>query len=353
MKKNIVLTLICLSASIAGGSAQGSTDRALEKLALARQSMEQGLNDRAITLLDEADALDPAPTYIYFYEKARALLRGGYHGEAMDMLRRSLRFDDAPDIAYHMLGSVYEIAGEPRKALSTYARGIAKFPDSGKLYGEAGRLEAGRGDSIAALDLYLRGLEADPLYASNWYDAARLYLASDDAAFGIIDAETFMNIELAGDRTREMGEMLTKAYRDNITFPGDTIVVTNFSSGASRIDALLYNDITPFPVAYDIILSLAADIAGVRGTDILSLIIIRRYFIEIWFTQELNRIYACPLFDYHRAVIEAGHFEAYNYWLFSHSDEAAFEVWLRDHRAAFDAFSEWFDRNNITDFLEQ
>lgn len=81
--------------------------------------------------------------------------------------------------------------------------------------------------------------------------------------------------------------------------------------------------------SYEKALSLAA--AGARSTDIPSLMEIRRRFIEIWFASGHNSTYPCSLFDYHRALIGVGHFEAYNYWLFSFGDEAAFIKWFADN----------------------
>ncbi len=105
---------------------------------------------------------------------------------------------------------------------------------------------------------------------------------------------------------------------------------------------------SPFAKAYLETLSAAVrGISGTGATDIPVLIEIRRRFVEEWFSKGLNATHSCALFDYHRALIEAGHFEAYNYWLFSAGDPAAFASWRLTGGEAFEAFERWFDLNPI------
>ncbi len=349
MKRYIALTLICLSFAIGRGSAQSDTALFPENVKVAERLMDEGLYDESIELLDATDKLDPTRTALYSYEKALVYYLKGDYKTAIKLLRKSILFRDASDSVYQLLGNCYEMTGKPKKAISVYVAGIERFLYSSRLYNELGKFYESRSDRDLALGRFIAGIELDPSYAPNYFDAANIYLASENKAFGMVNGETAICLEPGSPRSGAMSEALLATYRENISFPGDTTVRATFSSGNIPLKeqiALMTGVSIPFPLLYELLLEEAVD--EERTIDIPSLIRIRRRFIQLWFSAEVfPQTYYCPLFDYHRTILEAGHWEAYNRWLFSFGDRAAFDLWNILNESKTAAFFEWFGQNSI------
>ena len=340
MKKAIVLVFICLAAWPAQGSAQGDTTLVAKNMRLARELMDRGLYDESIALLDATDEFDPARTAEYSYERGFAQYLKGDYQAAIRSLSRAKRFRDASDSVYEMLGSCYYLTGYADIALSVYEKGLLKFPGSGRLCHATGMVYFSGGENILALDWFLEGLERDPGRADNWFSASAVQFFRGAEVFGNINGETAICLEPDSERSSMMCGQLLETWRKEIVLSERPAININFSDKEEAA--------SPFAKAY--METLAAAVRGLSGSgtaDIPLLIDIRRRFIGEWFSKRLNAAHPCVLFDYHRALIEAGHFEAYNYWLFSPGDPAAFASWRLTGGEAFDAFEAWFGQNPI------
>jgi hypothetical protein len=53
------------------------------------------------------------------------------------------------------------------------------------------------------------------------------------------------------------------------------------------------------------------------------------------------------LFDYQKKVKEAGHMEAYNYWILMKGDEEGFIKWHDADKSKWDDFVDWFTDNEL------
>ena len=330
MKKMIALTLICLVSSIAEGLAQRDTALLSKNLELAHRLRDLGRWDESVELLYDADTLDPSMTALWHYERGYVRYLQGDWDMAIWELRRAARFRDASEDVFRMLAECYDKAGKPETALNACNRGLAKFPGSGRLFNRMGKTYAGMGENGAARAAFTEGLVVEPLYVDNWFDAAGINFTSADRAYGMVNGETAVCLEGDSERAAEMCDTLLATYRRNITFQADTTVVSGFSLG------VFFDNNIPFSAVYETVLSYAA--AGMRSTDIPSLIEIRLRFIGIWFGMELDKAYPCALFDYHRAMIEAGFFEAWNYRLFG---------WPPGNDEVLEALNEWLAQNPI------
>jgi tetratricopeptide (TPR) repeat protein len=356
MKKTIILTLICLSLAAAGGRAQNAESLKARNLELARRLMDRSLYDQSVALLEAADRWDESRTAVWKYEMGLARYLEKNYREAIKLLRRATRFRDASEGVFDLLADCYVLTGRKERALDVCGRGLWRFPGSGMLYHRLGQIYEGFEDPdlsrlqwrtgmifdradprTLALESYTEGLVADPLRADNWFDAARLQLDSDDKAFGMVNGETAICLDPDSGNAGSMAEKLLGTYENNISFQADTTLVTGFSNPV--VAAEVQEDGKhrfPFPVYYEAVLALVAGSWDDSGVE--SLIAIRRQFIELWWAEGFNTAYPCALFDYHHALIEAGHWEAYNHWLFSS---------MQPDRAALDALMEWFHQNPI------
>ncbi len=175
MKKVIVLTLICLLACLARVSAQGDTTLVAKNLRLARELTDRGLYDESIALLDATDEIDPARTALYSYERGYAQFLKGDYPSAIRSLSRVLRFRDASDSVFRLLGDCYLFSGDIDMALETYIGGLQDFPDSGRLYYGIGKIRFSDGEYGVALDCFLDGLYHDPAWGEIWCGRHSIY----------------------------------------------------------------------------------------------------------------------------------------------------------------------------------
>jgi tetratricopeptide (TPR) repeat protein len=93
-------------------------------------------------------------------------------------------------------------AGRADEAIRLYRDAIGASPDSPFLYRELGLVEAGRGETDAALDHFRRAVELDPSDATSLGQMARIAEARDDLAGALRLYEEALAIESSADLTR-------------------------------------------------------------------------------------------------------------------------------------------------------
>jgi len=79
--------------------------------------------------------------------------------------------------------------------------------------------------------------------------------------------------------------------------------------------------------------------------SIKKLISIRKNQLSLWKQKNLPET---ELTRRQQAIIAAGHFDAYNYWLFQNARPDEFTQWVGDHQPEFQAWRDWQDKNKFT-----
>jgi len=346
MKKLFLLTVLLTITY----SSFSQTDRelALDKKKKAIELMDNGSPDESIKLLEEAKKLDPG-TYIYDYEIAFAYSIKKDTKKSLEIAKELIKFKDANDQCYQMIGNLYDELGDQKRAIKAYDDGLKLFPNSGRLYLEKGNLYWIQKKYIEALPFYELGIKADPTLPSNYYRATLLYLNSKEEVWGMIYGEIFLNLEVNTKRTKEISKLLYDTYQSQIKFTSDTSFSVSFSKFATiTIDKLKdpENFKLPFGVAvYEPTLMLS--ILGEKSIDINSLYRIRERFVSNYYDKKFNVKYPNALFDFQKTLIDSGYFQAYNYWLLSGGDTEAFDSWKGKNKELWDKFVDWFNKNGM------
>ena len=320
-----------------------NADLALQKGNEAVELMDAGKFAESLSLLREAEQLDPANVN-YPYEIAYAYYAQKEWEKAKVQLESLRSRKDANDHVYQLLGNTYDNLGSPRKAIETYEAGLKKFPQSGPLFLEMGNMQYLQKDYDKALSYYEKGIQEDPKFPSNYFRAALLYCNSEEEVWGMIYGEIFMNLERNTARTADMSKLLFDTYRSAIQIKSDTAFSISFSKGVMTIPANFKKGDTPkLPYGigvYEPTIGLA--IVGEKKVDLSSLNRIRTAFVKSYFALGHNKEYPNVLFSYQSQLANAGHLEAYNYWILMKGEEAEFEKWEKANGDKWKRFVAWF-----------
>lgn len=342
------LMLFWMMSIIYSVNAQSSNkELAKEKGQQAVSLMEEGKYAESITLLKEARKLDP-DNLNYPYEIAYAHYAQGEYKQAQKYLQSILNHKDVNDRVYQMLGNTYDNLDKNKQAIKTYEDGLKLFPNSGRLYLELGVIQIMEKEYLKALAFFEKGINADPVFPSNYYWAAKIYCITTEEVWGMIYGEIFMNMERNSKRTSEISELLYNTYKSEIKIINDTTYSVSFCKTATvSVEDLSKSEFKlPFGViAYENCLSLS--VVPFKTINIHTLDTIRSRFIDHYFQQGNDKKYPNILFSYQKLIKDSGYMDAYNHWILMKGDEAEFVKWKSANNEKWDAFVDWFGDNRL------
>lgn len=321
MKILPILAALATAAIGTQGRAQttiSDTDRAA--IVKAIEQADNGGADRAAETLEKLCAKYPSEAALR-YELGYALMKD-YRYERAAKTFRSLRgVAEMGALPWQMEGNALDLAGRRGDAVRVYRDGLNRFPNSGALIMELGTIRMQEEDYAGAIEMYERGVAADPDYAPNYYRAAWIHFHSDAPWDGIALAERFMAMELKGERVEEMSQMTFEAYAALIRLAvkedrDGTIALTTMELG-----------FTPQKEGGDISLRV---VCGVKKA--------------LHATRPDSGGVAASVWDFEERVAKAGHWEAYCRWLLRKGREDEFSGWLALHEDLMERFAEWMGR---------
>ena len=293
--------------------------------ARARGFMNAGDYDNALLVLRQAliiapDDLELSKDLVQVYTLKRDFTR------ARENVILLCDRPNADVVCFQLAGNVFKALEEIKECERYYKRGLKKFPNSGPLYSEYGELLWSSKDP-RAIELWEKGIQTDPGYGGNYYNAALYYYYTTEKVWGLIYAEIFINLEGMSERGRSMRETLLKGYKEKLFSDADLIAVADKTSN-------------PFAKAFLLEMAKHASLTA-RGLDAETLIMIRARFLLGWCDGPAKQ-FPFKLFDVQRQWIQADLFEAYNQWVFLTPETlAAHEKWKADQAETWSKFQQW------------
>ena len=304
--------------------------------------------DAAIRLLEKALKLVPKKL-IYQYELAYVYYAKKDFAKAIKYLKKTLNKADVTANYYQLLGNAYDLSEKIDKAEQVFLNGIKKFPDAGQLYVELGGIYYRQNNNDKAVSVWEKGIENAPNFASNYYWTTLLYCHSSEKIWGLLYGEIFLNLEPMTERSDEISELLYRTFRSGIRLAATNENRKLSFSERSRMFLLLedeQNTKLPFQVLFD--MNFAAGLGDYfEKMSIENIYKLKKAFINAWFEGKYNEQYENVLFTWQRKIIEAGHFEAYSYWLFNLGNPKEFDNWLRKNEIVFRKFIVWMGKNHL------
>jgi tetratricopeptide (TPR) repeat protein len=287
----------------------------------ARDFMHKGDYPNAILILNRALAISPGNLEVakdlglnYYYSKD--------YNKCIEVLKKLFDRYDVDDQVFQIAGDAYWAMEDSKGAEDTYRRGIRKLPKSGPLYNELGKVLWTKND-FTAIKEWEKGIENDPGFAGNYYNASKYYYFTMDKVWSLIYGEIFINIDPKGANTPEIKNILFEGYKK--LFADANIEKNN-------------KDKSPFALAYLKIMNKQGSALS-AGVTMQSLSVIRTRFILEW-DAEFAKKFPFKLFQIHKQYIQEGIFEAYNQWVFANEQNMdAYKKWNTDHPKEYAALN--------------
>ena len=289
----------------------------------ARSFMRTGDFDNAIVVLNRALEQDKNNLDLqkdlalaYYYKRDYA--------KALDVVKPMLENDDADVMTYQIGGNIYKALEEVKEADKMYKKALKKFPRSGALHSEYGEL-LWAGKNYDAIELWEKGIELDPSFAGNYYNAALFYYYTKDKAWTLIYGEIFVNMESLTERAVAMKELLLNGYKEKLF---------------AEVDVMKDQDKvkSEFAKAFLQTMSKQSVVAN-RGITTETLTMIRTRFILDWYKNYAAK-YPFKLFDFQQQLLKEGMFEAYNQWLFGTIESLPlYDNWTKTHSESYNKFT--------------
>ena len=319
MKKILLATGFCFLSILVF-----SQNEDVEKLhENAKAFMRQG--DYANASLILSRALTQSPTdigiakdlaYDYYLQKQ--------YEKALETLKLFLEKDNADDQTYQLGGTIYKALGQQKEAEKLYKKAIKAFPNSGVLYNDYGELLWSVMDNDA-IKLWEKGIELDPSYGGNYYNASKYYFQTSDKIWSLIYGEIFINIESFTSRTAEIKNILLDGYKKLFA---DANLLANIK------------DKNSFEIAFLTTMNKQNSVV-INGLNAETLTMVRARFILDW-DQTYAKKFPFILFEKQEQYLQDGLFPAYNQWIFGASQNLSnYQSWISTHAEDYTSFNKF------------
>ncbi len=338
LKKTLALFLFVIFVQTSFG--QSNEEIAKTKGIEAKKFEAKGDVNEARKLLTEACILDPQ-NIDYPFRIAYGFIYKEQYDSAIQLLTQLLKHENVNDEIYQELGNVYHYKGKAKKAIATYKKGLSIFPNSGKLYCEIGNVYRIEKKPYNAIEFHEKGIAVEPTFAPNYHRLTNVYcIGTTVSIWGLLYGELYMNLEPENYRNEEVSELLFRTIKYNVIFSKDTVEKIKFYDYQNSNDKNY-----AFGIYFENLFK--KSITKETKIDIAALNTIRTKFIEGYFSEDNAKRFPNALLEYQNKIIIAGHFEAYNYWLFREGNKIEFEKWQKENKNKWDSFMDWFKLNRI------
>jgi len=318
IRRSLFLPCMLVFASL---SAQSQQPEAKTLQETAKTFTRQGDYSNAIMVLTGAVQKEPQNMELQKDLAFNYYLQRDYP-KGLNVARPLTERPDADVQCYQIAGMLYKAIDESKECERLYKAGIKKFPQSGVLYNEYGEMLFARQDNSGAIKQWEKGIEVDPTYSSNYYNASRFYYFTMDKIWSILYGEIFVNLESYSKRTAEIKDVLLESYKKLYT--GEDVMKDQTTRSPFALACLgMYASLKPVVA---------------QGITTESLILLRTKFILAWF-EKYPSTYPFRLFEYQRQLLKDGMFDAYNQWIFGAAENlTTFQNWSNTHGDEYKRF---------------
>jgi hypothetical protein len=162
-----------------------------------------------------------------------------------------------------------------------------------------------------------------------------------EKVWAVIYGEIYCDLSPDPERVSRVGSLMYQWYEGSLSRQGNGLSVSLTENAQSSQKQL------PFESLFEQSFLMGA--AVVKGSfpplSIQTLTTIRKNQLALWNQKKLPET---ELVRRQQAIMSAGHFEAYNYWLFKDARAEEFSEWIKSHQDQFQGWLDWQSKNKFT-----
>ena len=319
------------------------------------------LLDSAVNLMDDGKPKDAIKifdnlrkrykdNYIIEYERLYAYYLAGDYKRVVKDGPKLYQNPNIESQCFQLVGNAQDVLGDAEAAMKTYDEGLKLFPNSGYLYLEKGNIHMMHQRYNQAAECYIRGVEVQPDFASNYYRLAKLYANSTEPLWAIVYGEVVCNLQPNTDRCAEMGKLIYDLFTQNVQAEDENEVHVTLTKENTVFMNSDSTDIqVPFPLLYEMgVLKSPAllDFMKTKKLTVAMIADLRKEALE-HVDSVAPGYYNLSLLDFHRKLIKNGHWTAYNMWLMSPGALDETNQWseTKEGEEQLEEFANWFAQN--------
>ena len=327
-----LLLFVCLHGAVAQVSWPNPEIENLYKQ--AREFHSQGNLRQAIIRYQQA--IQIAPDIVLLHrELAHAYYLAQGYDDAIATLEPIIKQQQADAETYKIMAQSLVAINETKKAKKLLRDAINDIPNAGTLYHQAGLLHEADNEQVYALEAWLDGIQKDPAYHLNYYEAARMYMNTSKMVWAIIYGEIFINLEQQTKRSYDTRAMVLEAYKRLYTSVA-TGNVPKFGKTAGKGNKGFEEAV------YSTYIQLAPVITDGITTE--NLTILRTRFLMDWTMQYADK-YPFSLFTRYNQLVSNGYFDIYNQWMFGKTEnQQQYDAWMKFHPEAMPRLQGWMNQ---------
>lgn len=304
----------------------------------ASKALKQGDYATSIMLLNQA--IQQVPNNVSLRrDLSYTYYLSGKPKEAKKIIDPVLSSEFADELTFQLAAAVEGSLGYYGKSKKILKTGIHKFPHSGLLYNSQGNLYLRKKNNKSALKSWQKGIEMDPSYANNYFQAADQDFQNGNAVLAVLYTEIALNLDASSSKVPEMKKLLFDSYK--LLFArGSDEKLPQFNITLSANNEKNFNG-----AFKNTMLQNAAILSN--GYTVETLTMLRTRFLISWQNNYAGQ-YPFTLFTYQQKVLENGFFDAYNQWLFgSYISSNDFTYWVQKHNELYQNFESWKIKNPL------
>jgi hypothetical protein len=171
---------------------------------------------------------------------------------------------------------------------------------------------------------------------------ATTFANTTERVWGVVYGEVFCNLAADSERSKQIGVLVYELYAKSLSATGDGKLSVNLTENAQASGKQ-----PPFESQFEIAFLMGAVPLGgdISPLSIKKLTNIRKNQISLWKQKNLPET---ELTRRQQAILAAGHFDAYNYWLFQNARPDEANQWMKEHPTEFQSWIAWQDKNKFT-----
>lgn len=330
------------------------------RLEKAIMLLDGGMAEAAMTDFEALAKIYPKNNTIKLY-KGIALMGMKKYKEAEKIFKPlTVSDNDISPMAYAYCSYCYAGMGDEKRRFKILETGV-NWHRSGELNYLMGMYYIDQKEYSDALNYFARALRYNPMMYQNYIEAGLIALEiMDMRVWGMLWVETGLLLQpYNDDYLMAVGDTMHQCFEESIHtdtdgktqviyfLPDQNIGIVEYKDKNKRKRKCLDFESIYQACACKALRKLTANDRTISAS-IADMARLRKGIVDIYFADTGN-LYgkAMLLPEYQKRIIDAGHWEAYNYFLFSKALPDEFTAWHNENAESLAAFLNWLDENPL------